>query len=121
LILDELSLPKLEKRESSIDFLNVPSTSKSLSMISEDDISNKPKKDLKNINSPLLFSPKSNKSGENDLFSCVSSSRKSDLSDEAFSENSLDFSTEKSSSHDNSDSSTTGLLSFLKTVKHKNI
>lgn len=113
LILDELGPPKLEKRESNIDFLNVPSTSKSLTMTSEDELSNKPNKDLKKINDPLLFLPKSNKSGENDLFSRVSSSRKSDLSDESFSENSFDFSTEKDLSCDNSDSSTTGLLAFL--------
>lgn len=89
----------MENIESSVDYQNVPSTSKFLSMTHENDLFNKSNEDLTCLN----------KSRENNLFLSVSSSRESDISDGSFSENSVDCLNEESLSHGSSDSSTTGL------------
>lgn len=88
---------KLEKKESSIYGLGVPSTSKSLLPIKEVDLS-KPEIDQQFSNSSIYFESKmefeqlNDNSPENHL---------SDYSNRSFSENSLEFSSEESSSEDN--------------------
>lgn len=115
LILDGPSQMKLDKKESSVDFLNVPSTSKSLPFFVEDKLSSKSDEKQHTINKSLYFVPKYDKSEECDLFSNSSPSIESDISNGALSENSLDFSSEESLSNDITEDKTMllGLYIFL--------
>lgn len=115
LILDGPSQMKLDKKESTIDLLNVPSTSKSLPFIVDDKFSSKCDEKQYNISKSLYFVSKNDKSEECDLFSNSSSSIESDISNGPLSENSLDFSSEDSLSNDITEGNTMilGLYIFL--------
>lgn len=100
LILDGPSGMKLDKKESTIDLLNVPSTSKSLPFIVDNTFSNKSDEKQHAISKSLYFVSKNDKSEECNLFSNSSPSIESDISNGSLSENSLDFSSEESLSND---------------------
>lgn len=91
---------KLDKKEPSIDLLNVPSTSKSIPFIVDDKFSSKSDEKQHTISKSLYFVSKNDKSEECDVFSNSSPSIQSDISNGPLSENSLDFSSEESLSND---------------------
>jgi len=101
LILDEPNELKLENKEPSISFQDIPSTSKSISPFKEKNSSNKmSNENQQDINKSLYFMSKSNKTGD-DVFYNTSPSIESDISNGSFSENSVDFSPPEFSSEEN--------------------
>lgn len=116
LILDESSQIKLENNESNINYLDVPSTSKSLAFpMKEDNLSNiKSDEGQQNINKSIYFVSKTNITEKCDLFYNASPSIESDHSTGSFSENSVDFSPDDNVSNDVKDYNTTlGLYIYL--------
>jgi len=94
-ILDEPSQKKLENTNPSINYHDIPSTSKSF-LEKEDNVSNK------NIHESIYFVSKPTETQESNIFSNVSSSIESDNSNGSLSENSVNFSPEESLSEDDS-------------------
>lgn len=116
--LDEPSKIEKEKQESSIAYQDIPSTSKSVSLNKDDELSNDKLDVNQHINKSIYFESTSYKTEEIDVFRNTSPSIESNHSDCSFSENSLDFSSDENVSEN--DPVLLGLLLIVIILINKN-
>lgn len=113
LLLDEPSQVELEKKESTTtNYLDGPSTSKSLSLVKRDNLFNDEKQTTNNL---IYFMDKDDKLEYDDVFYNTSPSVVSNQSHSSFSENSVDFSSDECLSNDVSKNNMTlGLVTIIR-------
>lgn len=96
-ISDECGEKKSENRELTLDYQSIPSTSKSVPVIKDDLSINQSVGDKQDTIKSMYFESNTYKLKEYDECSNTSPSAGSDISNDPFSENSLDFSSEEDS------------------------